>query len=80
MGIKPFYYAPMDTSSLCLRTPPLALRMHATQVNPKLVYIPWESLYDHTRKRFFEGLHNLPPGHWMTWIDAKSVFPSVIGT
>jgi asparagine synthase (glutamine-hydrolysing) len=69
-GIKPFYFE-MEGAGLAFASEPAALvRTRPRRARPRLaaihdlVSLDW---VDHESRTFFDGLYQLPPGHWMTY-------------
>jgi asparagine synthase (glutamine-hydrolysing) len=69
-GVKPFYYE-TEGDGLAFASEPAALvRTRPRRARPRLaaihdlVSLDW---VDHEAPTFFEGLSQLPPGHWMTY-------------
>jgi len=67
-GIKPFYYTQVDGSFL------FASEIKALLAHPDIgkhpddetlgTYLSW-GVQDHSRRTMFEGIFQIPPGHWM---------------
>ena len=67
LGIKPFYYAQEAGDFLFasdLRAL-LAAGLKRSANGPILYDFLARDFYEHTDETFFEGIHKLPPGHWM---------------
>lgn len=67
-GIKPFYYTQVDDSFLfaseikaLLAHPKVGRRPHDETLG---TYLAW-GVQDHSRRTMFDGIFQIPPGHWM---------------
>ncbi|HET8924044.1 MAG TPA: asparagine synthase (glutamine-hydrolyzing) [Candidatus Acidoferrum sp.] len=79
-GVKPFYYAVSNSSFFFgseIRQIHLVSSMER-RPNPNTVFafLEW-GLMDHSAETFFEGIHQLTPGHSLT-LDLRSPFTPVI--
>jgi asparagine synthase (glutamine-hydrolysing) len=69
-GIKPFYYELTDGGLAFASEPAALVRTRSRRARPRLAAIhdllalDW---VDHESPTFFEGLYQLPPGHWLVY-------------
>lgn len=79
-GVKPLYYAIAPNGSLLLASEVKALFAAGLSRSPNDV--TWATylatgMYDHTTETFWSGVHQVPPGAYITWTLARGV---TIGT
>lgn len=77
LGIKPLYYG--QTGDSFIFASEIRAVFHAgisRQINHRVLYdFLARDYYDHSEQTFFDGVRNLPPGHWMTVTDGKVSAP-----
>ena len=69
-GVKPLYYHKKDDGTLFISSEIKALHAAGVSKIPNLV--SWATyltngLYDHSEHTFWNGVHSLPGGHYLTW-------------
>ncbi|MCL5289112.1 MAG: asparagine synthase (glutamine-hydrolyzing), partial [Acidobacteria bacterium] len=74
LGIKPMYYTECGGRLLfasemkaLLAHPDVPRRLHAAAVDDFLTY-----LYVPAPQTIFQGIHELPPAHWLEWMDGRA--------
>jgi asparagine synthase (glutamine-hydrolysing) len=73
-GVKPLYYAELQSGAIALASEVKAL--HACSIPRQPNPVTWATyftygIYDHSASTFWQGIRSIPPGHALRWQSGK---------